>query len=142
MHGGQTEGLKRSYRLLVADDDDGFRRTVCDVFRPFLDVVEAVDGDDAVARASQEPLDLALCDLHMPGRNGLEVLSEFQRLHTGHPGILMSANLSSAVRTQAQRQAVYHVLEKPFTRRELLTTMADAIRAVFHDPGLSLQFPR
>lgn len=125
----------RPYRLLVADDDAAFRETVCAVCRPYLEIVEAATGDEAVARASQEPIDLALCDLHMPGRTGLEVLAEIQRLQAGRPGILMSAHVSPEVCTAAERNSVYRVLQKPFTRRQLLATMAEAIHTAYRDPA-------
>ncbi len=123
------------YRVLVADDDDAFRETVCDVCRPFLEVVEASSGEEALHVAHREPLDLALCDLHMPGRTGLDVLSEFHRLHSGRPGILMSAHVSAGERCEAERLSIYRVLEKPFTRKQLLATFAEAILSAFHDAG-------
>ncbi len=127
------------YRVLVADDDAAFRRTVCEVCRPFLDVVEAASGDEALSFAKNEPLHLALCDLHMPGRTGLDVLAEFQRMQAGHPGILMSANVSPVERCEAERLSVYRVLEKPFTRKQLLATVAEAILSAFHDAAFGSQ---
>ena len=126
---------QRPYRLLVADDDAAFRETVCAVCRPYLEIVEAASGDEAVARATHESIDLALCDLHMPGRTGLEVLAEIQRLQAGRPGILMSARVSPEVCTAAERGSVYRVLQKPFTRRQLLATMAEAIHTAYRDPA-------
>lgn len=127
------------YRVLVADDDAAFRETVCDVCRPFLDVVEAASGEQALDFAHRERLDLALCDLHMPGRTGLDVLSEFRRIQSGRPGILMSAHVSPGERSEAERLSVYRVLEKPFTRKQLLATVAEAILSAFHDAGFTSQ---
>lgn len=127
------------YRVLVADDDTAFRETVCEVCRPFLDVVEAASGDEALRYATREPLHLALCDLHMPGRTGLDVLAEFLRIQSGRPGILMSAHVSPVERCEAERLSVYRVLEKPFTRKQLLATVAEAILSAFHDAGFSSQ---
>ncbi len=131
---------QRPYRLLIADDDTAFRETVCAVCRPFLDVVEASSGDEALRLTRDQKLDLALCDLHMPGPNGLDVLSEFRRTHQGRPGILMSAHVSAVERSEAERLAVYRVLEKPFTRRQLLATVAEAIESVFPQTGLLSYF--
>lgn len=132
--------IDRPIRLLIADDDEAFRETVCAVCRPFLDVVEAASGDEALNRTRQEPLDLALCDLHMPGHTGLDVLSEFRRAQPGRPGILMSAQVSPLERREAERIAVYRVLEKPFTRKELLATVAEAIETVFPQSGILSQW--
>lgn len=127
------------YRVLVADDDAAFRETVCDVCRPFLDVVEAASGEEALCVAAREPLHLALCDLHMPGRTGLDVLAEFGRIQSGRPGILMSAHVSPVERCEAERLFIYRILEKPFTRKQLLATVAEAILAAFHDAGFGAQ---
>jgi CheY-like chemotaxis protein len=129
----------RPYRLLIADDDTAFRETVCAVCRPFVDVVEAASGDEALRYTRGEPLDLALCDLHMPGHTGLDVLSEFRRAQPGRPGILMSAQLSPVERHEAERLSIYRVLEKPFTRKQLLATVAEAIESVFPQAGLLSQ---
>ena len=132
--------LERPLRLLIADDDEAFRETVCAVCRPFLEVIEAASGDEALNRTRQEQLDLALCDLHMPGHTGLDVLSEFRRAHPGRPGILMSAQVSPLERREAERIAVYRVLEKPFTRKQLLATVAEAIETVLPQSGILSQW--
>jgi CheY-like chemotaxis protein len=132
----ETPNAERSYRLLIADDDAAFRETVSSVCRPFLDVIEAANGDEALRLARGESLDLALCDLHMPGHTGLDVLSEFRRIQQGKPGILMSAHVSPVERCEAERLAVYRVLEKPFTRKQLLATVAEAIEFAFPKAGL------
>lgn len=130
----------RPYRLLIADDDEAFRQTVCEVCRPFLHVVEAASGDEALRYTRGEQLDLALCDLHMPGHTGLDVLSEFRRAQQGRPGILMSAQVSPLELHEADRLSIYRVLEKPFTRKQLLATVAEAIESVFPQAGLLSQF--
>ncbi len=127
----------QSYRLLVADDDRAFRETVCDVCRPYFEVVEAASGEEALDCTQRQFFNLALCDLHMPGRTGLDVLSEFRRIQAGRPGILMSADVSAHERNEAERLAIYRVLEKPFTRKELLATVAEAILMAFQDVGFT-----
>lgn len=43
------------------------------------EVIEAVDGDDALAIASSTVPDLIFLDIHMPGRDGISVVSELRR---------------------------------------------------------------
>ncbi|HET6426419.1 MAG TPA: response regulator [Planctomycetaceae bacterium] len=135
----QASPAHRPFRLLIADDDEAFRETVCEVCRPFLEVIEAASGDEALCVTHREQLDLALCDLHMPGHTGLDVLSEFRRAQQ-RPGILMSARVSPVERREAERLSVYRVLEKPFTRKQLLATVAEALESVFPQAGLLSQF--
>jgi CheY-like chemotaxis protein len=123
----------RVYHLLVADDDEGFRKTLREVCEPYFEIVEAKSGWEALDCARQLPLDLALCDMHMPEFTGLDVLETFKQLDARRPGILMTAHCAPGLREQARRVRVDWVLEKPFTRRQLLTTVAAAMETAFAD---------
>lgn len=60
-------------RILVADDNQAIRRTVCSLFdgHAFLEIrYEASDGKQAVEEAKKHRPDLIILDLVMPGRNG------------------------------------------------------------------------
>jgi DNA-binding NarL/FixJ family response regulator len=62
-------------RLLVADDNEQFRRGLKDLLRSVerIEVVdEAGSGDEAVTRAAHSQPDVVLMDLNMPGLNGIE----------------------------------------------------------------------
>jgi DNA-binding NarL/FixJ family response regulator len=63
-------------RVLVADDNDSVRRTICQILQSQSDIqvaCEAVDGADAVAKAREHSPDIVLLDVTMPIMNGLEV---------------------------------------------------------------------
>mgnify|MGYP000244704522 CR=1 FL=1 len=121
------------YHLLVADDDDALRETVCALCEPYFEVVAARDGGEALEWARRLSFDVALCDMHMPALTGLDVLEAFKQDHARKPGILMTARCSPEIRDQARRIRVDSVLEKPFTRRELLTTVASVVECAFDD---------
>jgi CheY-like chemotaxis protein len=123
----------RVYHLLVADDDEAFRETLRSVCEPYFEIVEARSGDEALDCARRLPLDFALCDMHMPELSGLDVLQEFKHRDARRPGILMTANCSLELRDRAKLIRVDSVLEKPFTRRQLLTAMAAAVETAFLD---------
>ena len=70
--------------VLVCDDEPVLRMLV----RATLDqgnytVVEACDGDEAIARTRSDRPDLILLDMMMPGRSGSDVLREL-RSRPGH----------------------------------------------------------
>lgn len=69
-----------SVRVLLADDDPDQRLAVRALLRQrgFADVTDAVDGEDAVRAARQQPPHLILLDLAMPVRSGAEVLPELR----------------------------------------------------------------
>ena len=86
--------------VLVADDDDGFRA----VLRGLLDglasrVLEAPDGGQALALAKDQPVDLVLADMRMPGLDGGALLA---RLPAAVPAIVItSADLRPPPRAAA-----------------------------------------
>ena len=129
----------RPYQLLVADDDEAFRGALREVCDPYFEIVEARSGGEAIDCARRLPLDLALCDMHMPEFTGLDVLETFKQLDARRPGILMTANCAPELRVQALQRRVDLVLEKPFSRRQLLSAMATAMEAAFADRDFGLR---
>jgi len=66
----------RTLRVLVVDDNDSVRRSICQILRLHADieiVCEAVDGADALRKIGEHKPDVALLDITMPTMNGLEV---------------------------------------------------------------------
>ena len=81
-------------RVLVADDDTGLRQLYKLILkRQGLEVIEAADGEQALARAIDSGPAAILLDIMMPGINGLEVCRRLK--HDGRtnavPVILISA---------------------------------------------------
>ena len=119
-------------RILVADDEEVIRDTVCDVLRSFGCQTEAaVDGDRAVELIGHHDFDLVLCDIKMPGRNGYEVFAATKECNGDCPVILMTGfgydPNHSIVR--ARREGLAAVLFKPFKVEQLLGEIRTAIRS-------------
>jgi len=112
----------RGCRILVADDNDDMRRYVKGVLLQFYDVIEAKDGQDALAVALQEHPDLILSDIMMPGLNGfglLKVLRSSPETRTT-PFILLSAKAGEEARVEGLLAGADDYLAKPFSARELI----------------------
>jgi len=65
----------KTLKVLVADDHEGFRRTLSSFLKSQygIEIVgEAADGREAVEKAKYLNPDLILMDIHMPGQNGIE----------------------------------------------------------------------
>ena len=104
--------------MLVCDDEPVLRMLV----RATLDqgnytVVEACDGDEALARASSHHPDLILLDMMMPGRSGSDVLRELRAdpLTAETPVIMLTARAQATDREAMNVAGADHYLTKPFS---------------------------
>lgn len=101
-------------RILIADDNPGLRAGLIDLLHDMqLHIVEADTGLIALDILRGQSLDLALLDMHMPGRTGLELLSMVRRETLGIPCIFFSADATLAIQRQALEEGAFSVLCKP-----------------------------
>ena len=87
--------IVKQYQLLIADDDDAFRSTLCEIFEPFFRLIEAHSGEEALELAAHEEIHLALFDMHMQRLTGLEALRQLKEIHIIAPCILITADYST-----------------------------------------------
>ena len=128
----------RPYRLLIADDDPGIREALRSIFEPWFELLEAEAGDEAIDMIERVRVDIAVLDMHMPRRTGLETLRVLKRIHTDAPGILVTASATESLRRDAIEARAFRVLDKPVRKAELVTTVDSALRSAYHDyAGLS-----
>ncbi|HMQ14859.1 MAG TPA: response regulator [Phycisphaerae bacterium] len=117
-------------RILVADDEDIIRETVCDVLaRAGASVTPARDGREAVDAATTQRFDLVLSDIKMPHHNGYEVFAAVRQASPLCPVILITGfgydPNHSIVR--ASREGLAGVLFKPFKVDQLLEEVRQAL---------------
>jgi DNA-binding NtrC family response regulator len=114
-------------RVLVVDDDDALRESLELVLaEEGYDVAGAADGARALERVSVEPIDIVLCDVRMPGMDGMELLPELVRRLPHATVVMMSAYGSSDLAVEALRRGAYDYLTKPFQPSEVLLTLRKA----------------
>ena len=87
------QGRSGPLRVLIADDHpvvlQGLRMMLDS--DPALEVVaEARDGDEAFAKAHQVEWDVAVLDYSMPGRGGIELLSDLRHAYPSRPVLILS----------------------------------------------------
>jgi CheY-like chemotaxis protein len=115
-------------RLLLADDDDGFRETVCEVLEPYFETIAVSSGEEAIEVVERHVVHVALFDMHMHAMNGVETVRVAKRIRAELPCILITSDVTDYLRQQARLARVFRVLSKPPAQRELLSTIDAALR--------------
>src|ERR1017187_8304550 len=78
--------------VLIIDDEAEIRESLQTLLeRESFEVETAVSGEDGLAQMADRPFDLVLLDLTLPGRDGMEILSEIHSHHSRLPGIMITA---------------------------------------------------
>ena len=114
-------------RILVVDDDESLRDSLALVLgSEGFEVSRAGDGEEALRRLGETPVDIVLCDLRMPGRDGLELLPDLARRCPDATLILMSAYGTEELAIEAMRRGAYDYLAKPFPPSEALLVIRKA----------------
>ena len=104
-------------RILLVDDDELIRLTCTSLLQSLGHgvVLASASGEEALAEAAGGlPISLAILDFHLPGRNGLEILSE---LRQGRPG-LAAILITGSLEWPEPVAAGLTVLVKPFSLQD------------------------
>ena len=113
--------------ILYIEDDPAQRSALAAGLRERgFGVVEAASGDEGLGLLSEE-IDVLLCDLNMPGMDGLEVLRRVQRRNPEVPIILLTAHPSIPIAVQAIVEGAQRFLIKPVSLDEMEISIHQAI---------------
>jgi DNA-binding response OmpR family regulator len=115
-------------RVLVVDDEPAIRDLVGSYLRnDGFEVVEAVDGEDALARFGECTPDLVVLDLRLPGVSGLDVLREIRRTSAVYV-IVLTARAEEADKLVGLELGADDYITKPFSPRELVARVRAVLR--------------
>lgn len=101
-------------RILVADDDPGMARTLCDILRRRgWTATEVHSGEAAVEAATKQRFAAVLMDVRMPGISGVEAFRVIREAQPQTPVILMTAYAAPELLAAAEHEGVLQILPKP-----------------------------
>jgi two-component system response regulator AtoC len=116
-----------STRILIVDDDEALRDSLQLVLSSEgFEVVSARSGQEALELLASSAPEIVLCDLRMPGMDGMELLPELARRQPGATLILMSAYGTEELALEAMKRGAYDYLAKPFQPSEVLLAIRKA----------------
>ncbi|MDD2902320.1 MAG: sigma-54 dependent transcriptional regulator [Syntrophales bacterium] len=114
--------------LLVVDDEPRILQMVSGILQDEgFEVATAADGETALKLVAEEPPDLVLLDIALPGKDGLEVLQELKARSPALPVVMISAYGSVENAVKATRLGAYDFIEKPPNADNILLTVRNAL---------------
>src|SRR3954470_23286541 len=114
--------------VLEVDDELGLRHTLSLILTAEGHAVRAAsDGVAALELLAAAPSDLVLCDVRMPGMDGLSFLDRYQAENGNALVIMMSAYGDDSVALEAIRRGAYDFIAKPFRADQVLLVLRKAI---------------
>lgn len=118
-------------RILVVDDEPSIRHMLKQVLlEEGYEAIAAGSALEALGQLVDEPVDLAIVDLLLPGANGLELAEAIRMLDRGTPVILITAYGSTAFESMASHPAISHYVHKPFNLDRLLAIVRSFVLSI------------
>jgi len=115
-------------RILVIDDERSIRNTLKDILEFEKYQVElAEDGMVALELLKTNGFDVILCDIKMPGMDGIEVLQKIELMKSDTPVIMISGHGNIDTAVEAIKKGAYDFIEKPLDLNRLLITLRNAM---------------
>ncbi|MBI5474017.1 MAG: response regulator [Ignavibacteriae bacterium] len=121
--------METGKRILVVEDEPGLRMVVeSEIARSGYDVVSVANGLDAIAKLSKEKFDLAILDVTLPGKSGIEILQFIHEKRINTRVIMLTGMEGLSVAIKAVKLGADDYIPKPFDAEYLLTSVRTVLR--------------
>jgi len=141
------ETRMKNLKVLIADDEKELRESISATLQHMgFETVLACDGEEAIRKAETEDLAIAILDVNMPNKTGLEALRSIKESDPSVLVLMITAhgNVSDAV--EALKEGAFNYIEKPLKETHLRDLVGkaskthQAVREVaFSSPTLKLE---
>ena len=116
-------------KILFAEDTEDLNRAVSAILQhEGFEVVSFYDGTTASDALSSEAFDLAILDIMMPGKSGIEVLRDMRAEGNVTPVLLLTAKAEIDDRVEGLEAGADDYLPKPFAMKELVARVRSLAR--------------
>jgi len=114
--------------VLIIDDEQSVRESIRMILEyEGFEVNQAVDGEIGLKEIAEQPVDLVLLDVKMPGMDGLEVLQEIRKRSPELPVVMVSGHGTVETAVEATKLGAFDFLSKPLDRDRLLVVVRNAL---------------
>ena len=118
-------------KILVIDDEEILTQTFTRLLEKVgYEVYAARNGQDAIAMAEEENFNLIVCDMRMPGTNGVETIKVIRASSEGNsniPVIFVTGFADEAMMVQAEQIKPMAYFYKPFDSSEILKLIKESV---------------
>jgi DNA-binding NtrC family response regulator len=116
-----------TFSVLLVDDEPGFLHPLAKrLIRRHLNVATAGSGREALRRITEEPFDVVVLDVKMPGMDGLQTLAAIKAESDQVEVILLSGHASLDAAIEGVQRGAFDYLLKPVDFDELFFKLQDA----------------
>jgi len=115
-------------KILVIDDERSIRNTLKDILEyEKYEVDLAEDGNKGIEMIRSAEYDVVLCDIKMPGLDGIEVLERLVVLAPDTPIVMISGHGNIDTAVDSIKKGAFDYIEKPLDLNRLLITIRNAM---------------
>ena len=117
--------------ILIVEDEEAIRRVLKKVLSEDdskNNILEASDGVEAINKIKSENLELVICDIKMPKKDGIDVLKFLKLYDDKIPIIMISGHGDLKTAVMAMRKGAFDYLEKPPDLNSLLSSVRESLK--------------
>lgn len=109
--------------LIAEDEDSNIKMLDLILRRTNVNLIYVTNGNHAIEKCKNEPIDLVLMDIKMPEKNGLDATKEIRQFNTNIPIIAFSAYAMPSDQQKAKKAGCSDFIAKPVKKDYLLKTI-------------------
>ena len=117
--------------ILIVEDEEAIRRVLKKVLSEDdskNNILEASDGVEAINKIKSENLELVICDIKMPKKDGIDVLKFLKLYDDKIPIIMISGHGDLKTAVMAMRKGAFDYFEKPPDLNSLLSSVRESLK--------------
>jgi len=115
-------------KVLIIDDEKPIRNALRDILEyEKMQVDDAATGIEGLQKIEKEKYDLVLCDIKMPGMDGIEVLEKIMESTYAMPVVMISGHGTIETAVEAVKKGAFDFIAKPLDLNRLLVTVRNAL---------------
>ncbi len=117
--------------ILIVDDSESIREVVSfTIENEGHNILQGIDGKDAIKHLNGDPLDLIITDLHMPVMDGIEFIKHVRKTegYKNIPILFLTTESQTAKKMEAKEAGATGWIIKPFVPAKLIAAINKVIR--------------